>query len=78
MVPSEALRNVLRALLVRQGSVLLIDDVEDEPLDFVTGLTQGCPASCILYGFNFILATPRIMDLSDESKRTSGFAWYRE
>ena len=64
--------------LLALGSVLLINDVEYEPLDFVTGLTQGCPASCILYGFDFILATPRIMDLSDESKKRGGFAWYRE
>ena len=37
------LRKLVRALLVI-ASVLLLNGVEYEPLEFVTGLTQGCPA----------------------------------
>ena len=39
---------IVESLLINMP-VLILDGVEFAPLELVSGLTQGCPASCMLY-----------------------------
>jgi len=42
------LRAVIDAMLINH-SILCLNGIESEPVELVSGLTQGCPLSCILY-----------------------------
>ena len=46
-LPQEVI-NVVNASLINMP-VLLLGGYEHDPLELVSGLTQGCPASCVLY-----------------------------
>ena len=35
--------------MMRNISVLLMNGIEQEPVTLLSGLTQGCPASCFLF-----------------------------
>ena len=67
----EAIVNVVKALLVNMP-ILVLDGIEYGMLQLASGLTQGCPASCMLY---IIAVDPLLAALQRVQRRkgVSGF-----
>ena len=61
-----AVINIVNALLINKP-VLLMDGVEHSALDLRSGLTLGCPASCVLY----IIAVDPLLSALQRMERLS-------
>ena len=68
--PSEILA-IVESLLINMP-VLILDGVEFSPLHLASGLTQGCPASCMLY----IIGVDPLMSSLQKTPRISGVSGF--
>ena len=62
---------LVECLLVNT-SVLILDGVEFAPLHLAPGLTQGCPASCMLY----IIGVDPLLSSLQQTPRVSGVSGF--